>query len=165
MIERWYYEKSSKQYPAYYGICTVCDEWHNFQTFAKWYKEREYDCKGRLHLDKDIKNPGNTVYSPENCLLVPQRINELFTCKPKVNGIPVGISISQSGKYVASYNGKYLGTYSELGEAYKMYAKSKETAIQKIANKYKDIIPGSIYEILMNYKVLIENDKNYFTSR
>ena len=164
MIERCYHRKSSKQYPAYYGICTVCDEWHNFQIFAEWYKEREYECKGRLHLDKDIKNPGNTVYSPENCLLVPQRINELFTCKPKENGLPVGISLSTSGKYVASYNGKHLGTYSELKDAYKIYAITKEMAIQNAANEYKEIIPHEIYEILMKYKVLIENDKNYLPS-
>lgn len=164
MIERCYHKKSSKQYPAYYGICTVCEEWHNFQVFAEWYKEREYECKGRLHIDKDIKNPGNTVYSPENCLLVPQRINELFTCKPKDNGLPVGISLSTSGKYIASYNGKHLGTYSELGDAYKMYAKSKEVAIKKVANEYRGIIPGSTYDILMNYKVLIENDKNYLAN-
>ena len=45
-----------------------------------------------------------------------------------------------------------------------MYAKTKEAAIQKVTNEYKWIIPDNIYEILMNYKVLIENDKNYFTS-
>ena len=38
-------------------------------------------------------------------MLVPQRINELFTCKPKENGLPVGITMSQSSKYIASYNG------------------------------------------------------------
>lgn len=104
------------------------------------------------------------MYSPENCLLVPQRINELFTCKSKDNGLPVGISLSTSGKYIASYNGKHLGTYSELGDAYKMYAKSKEVAIKKVANEYRGIIPGSTYDILMNYKVLIENDKNYLAN-
>ena len=72
--------------------------------------------------------------------------------------------MSQSGKYVASYNGKHLGTYSELEDAYKMYAKSKEAAIRKVANEYKGIIPDSTYEVLMNYKVLIENDKNYLAN-
>ena len=124
--------------------------------------ERCYDPD--QHLDKDIKYPNNTIYSPYSCILVPQRINELFTCKPKENGLPVGISLSTSGKYVASYNGKHLGTYSELKDAYKIYAIAKEMAIQNVANDYKEIIPHEIYEILMKYKVLIENDKNYLSS-
>lgn len=162
MLERCYDSEQKDKYPAYYNKCTVSMVWHDFQNYANWYDENKYNIGDEvLHLDKDIKYPKNTIYSPYSCILVPQRINELFTCKPKGNGLPVGISISQSGKYVASYNGKYLGTYSELDDAYKMYAKSKEAAIRKVANEYKGIIPDSTYEILMNYKVLIENDKNY----
>lgn len=47
MIERCYHKKSSKQYPAYYAICTVCDEWHNFQNFEELYKEYP-KCKAAL---------------------------------------------------------------------------------------------------------------------
>ena len=104
MLERCYHEKSSWQYPAYYGICTVCEEWKCFQTFADWYKAREYDVNERLHLDKDIKHPGNTVYSPENCILVPQKINALFMNKKNKRGLPNGISKCKTG-YCAEYNG------------------------------------------------------------
>ena len=146
-------------------VLSVSKIWHSFQNFADWYEKNKYDVGNeKLHIDKDIKYPKNKIYSPYSCMLVPQRINELFTCKPKENGLPVGITMSQSSKYIASYNGKYLGTYSKLEDAYKMYAKTKEAAIQKVTNEYKGIIPDNIYEILMNYKVLIENDKNYFTS-
>lgn len=161
MIERCYYEKNKHLHPSYYGKCTVCEEWHNFQTFADWYCEREYKVDERLHLDKDIKNPKNTVYSPENCMLVPQRINELFTCRRNNSGLPVGIKLNSNGKYVASYNGKHLGTYTTLDEAYKVYANKKEEAIKEVAESYKNIIPYEVYEYLLNYKVLIENDKNY----
>ena len=61
-----------------YQDVTICEEWKNFQNFAKWYDENKYECEGRLHVDKDILHPGNKVYSPENCILLPQRINELF---------------------------------------------------------------------------------------
>lgn len=115
-------------------------------------------------MDKDIKYPKNTIYSPYSCVLVPQRTNELFTCKLKDNGLPVGISLSPAGKYIASYNGKHLGTYGELNEAYREYAKVKEDSIHNVVNEYKKVIPHYIYEILMNYKVLIENDKNYLAS-
>lgn len=161
MLDRCYGKQNKNLHPAYFEISEVCDEWLNFQTFADWYEEKEYKVEGRLHLDKDILYPGNKIYSPDKCLLVPQYINELFTCKPKDNGLPVGISMSNSGKFVATYNRKHLGTYPNLLEAYEVYAKAKETVIKRIANDFKEIIPNDIYEILMNYRVLIENDKNY----
>ena len=34
MIERCYYDKNKDLHPAYFDKCTVCEEWHNFQTFA-----------------------------------------------------------------------------------------------------------------------------------
>lgn len=161
MIERCYVEKHKNIHQSYYGICTICDEWLNFQTFADWYIEREYIVNERLHLDKDIKNPGNTVYSPENCMLVPQRINELFTCKRNDNGLPVGIQITYNGKYSANYKGKHLGTFPTLEEAFSKYALTKEEDIKEVANEYKHIIPEEVYIALMNYKVLLKNDKNY----
>lgn len=160
MIERCYYEKNKKLHPSYYDKCTVCDEWHNFQTFANWYKEREYECDGRLHLDKDIKNPGNTVYSPENCLLVPQRINMLFLNKPNKRGLPNGI-IKHSKGYLAKYKGKELGVYETIDEAYSIYSNKKMKDIIKVANEYKNIIPNEVYEALLNYNISIFNDKNY----
>ena len=79
MLERCYCDRMKKIHPAYYGISTVCDEWLNFQTFAKWYNENIYQVgTERMHLDKDIILEGNKVYSPEMCIIVPQSINELF---------------------------------------------------------------------------------------
>lgn len=36
MISRCYNNKFIEKNPTYKG-CIVCDEWHNFQNFAKWY--------------------------------------------------------------------------------------------------------------------------------
>lgn len=160
MIERYYHEKSSWQYPAYYGICTVCDEWKCFQTFAEWYKEREYDIDGRLHLDKDIKIPGNTVYSPETCILVPQVINALFINKQNKRGLPNGISIHKNG-YVATFNHKSLGVFPTVEEAYYKQVEKKKEEIIKVANEYKEIIPREVYDAVISYEFKIENDRNY----
>ncbi|WP_024347438.1 hypothetical protein [Lacrimispora indolis] len=78
MMTRCYDTKYKSKYPAYYGLITVCSEWHNFQNFAKWYNRNKYEVDGRLHVDKDIIDPSNTIYQPDKCLLVPQRINELI---------------------------------------------------------------------------------------
>lgn len=158
MIERCY--TFTYKYPAY-RQCIVCDEWHNYQTFAKWFDENKYTVEGRLHLDKDILFPESCIYSPETCLLVPQRINMLFMNKPNNRGLPNGIRKTLSGKYGAKYSGTELGTYNTLEEAYSVYAREKEKVIKRVADEYINIIPKKVYNALYVYKVDIKNDKNY----
>ena len=94
-------------------------------------------------------------------MLVPQRINMLFSNKPNKRGLPNGMYHSYSGKYRVKYGGKELGVYPTLEEAYSVYANAKENKIKEVADEYKEIIPSDVYDVLVNYKVLIENDKNY----
>ena len=84
----------------------------------------------------------------------------LFTNKPNSNGLPNGIVKINNG-YKATYNTKKLGIFENLKDAYEAYAKEKEHYIKEIAEEYKNIIPQNVYEALLNYKVRIENDKNY----
>lgn len=161
MIRRCYSEKKKEKFPAYYGICTICDAWCNYQNFAEWFDENYYNVDERLHIDKDILFANNKEYAPDKCLLVPQRINMLFMNKPNKRGLPNGIHMSPSGKYRANYNHKNLGTYDCLSDAYGMYAKEKELSIMNIAEEYKNLIPERLYYALLNYKVEITNDRNY----
>lgn len=160
MIERCYHKKSSKQYPAYYGICTVCDEWLCYQNFAEWYENNKYEVKGRLHLDKDILYPGNKIYEPNKCLLVPQRINMLFVNKPNQRNLPNGIDKLNKG-YSARYSGKDLGSFDTIEKAYKAYSQKKKEEIVRIADEYKSIIPQKVYDALLRYEFDIHNDRNY----
>jgi len=66
MIRRCY-DVDRKKKNESYKDCTVCDEWHNFQNFAKWFEANYID---GFHLDKDIKIKGNRVYSPDACMFV-----------------------------------------------------------------------------------------------
>ncbi len=76
MIHRCYSEAQQKIQPTYKG-CAVCHEWHNFQTFAKWYYEN-YPADGKSYqLDKDILVEGNKVYSPETCAFVSHAENSV----------------------------------------------------------------------------------------
>lgn len=161
LIARCYAEKKKDTFPAYYNICTVCDEWLCYNTFADWYVKNQYEVNERLHLDKDILYPGNKIYSPDTCLLVPQRINMLFSNRSNDRGLPNGIRRTDGGKYSAKYGGKDIGTYLTLEEAYVEYAKVKEKRIREVADEYKNIIPEKVYKALYNYRVKIENDKNY----
>lgn len=160
MIKRCYSETNKERYPAYYNICSVEEEWHNYQNFAEWYNENKYECEGRLHIDKDILIPGNKIYSKDTCILVPQRINMLFVNKPNNRGLPNGINLC-GNRYDAVYCGKYLGAFNTIEEAYEVYSKEKEDAIKIIANEYKSIIPEKLYKALCKYKFDIRLDKNY----
>ena len=91
IMRRCYSEHSKDRFPAYYHICTVSEEWHNYQNFAKWFNDNKYEVNERLHIDKDILCPGNKKYCEEMCMLVPQRINMLFANKPNKRGLPNGI--------------------------------------------------------------------------
>lgn len=71
---RCYNPKYIDQYKNYgaKGV-RMCEEWfNNFDSFKKWAMDNGW--KKGLHIDKDIKGTG-LLYSPENCIIVPQRIN------------------------------------------------------------------------------------------
>ena len=159
MIGRCYDETRSEKYDAYYDICTVCQEWLCYQNFAEWFEQNKYECEGRLHLDKDILYPGNKVYSPDTCLLVPQRINMIFTNKNNKRGLPNGIVKVEDG-YSARYNLVELGIHNSIEEAHKVYALAKEQHIKQVADEYKEIIPENVYDALYKYKVYMQSDKN-----
>lgn len=145
-----------------YKDCSMVDEWHNFQNFAKWYEDNYYKIKGqRMEIDKDILLKGNKIYSPDTCVFVPQEINLLFTkSNSKRSDTPIGVSQIGKDKYIARCNrGKkikqYLGTYTDPVKAFKAYKKYKEYYIKTVAEKYKGEIPDKLYNALINYTVEI----------
>lgn len=151
MLRRCYDKKHKNKFPVYYGICTVCDEWHNFQTFAKWYHENIYYVgTERMHVDKDIISSDNKIYSPDTCFIVPQRLNMLFKEKSNKYNLPNGVRLKSNGKYEAVYNGKHLGTFDTIEFAIDAHDEEEQKAIVNIANKYKDKIPIKLYEALIN---------------
>ena len=161
MLMRCYDEKFHARKPAYIG-CKVCEEWHNFQNFAKWYEENYYEIEGeRMHLDKDILVKGNKIYSPQTCVFVPQRINNLFEKCDRVRGnYPVGVHKDKNkfrAKIRIGHKLIYLGIFDNPHEAYLLYKINKELLIQSVAEEYKDKIPKILYKALINYNVE-END-------
>lgn len=160
MLDRCYCERHKEKNPCYFEISTVCEEWHNFQNFAEWYSKKEYPVNERLHLDKDIKYPGNMFYSPKTCLLVPQRLNMMFMNKSNNRGLPNGI-VRQGKGYLAKYCGEKIGVFTTVEEAYREQTKKKKEEIVKLANEYKSIVPEEVYDAIMAYEFDIKNDKNY----
>lgn len=161
LICRCYDHKFQELHPAYIG-CIVCKEWHNFQTFAKWYEENYFKVPNeRTELDKDILIPRNKLYSPDTCLLVPQSLNLLFS-RDTVDGrdLPMGILKQKHGKYVVNFtykgNKNYCGKIKSLEEACEKYIEYKEKCLKQIAKEIREYIPPRLYDILYNYKVECE---------
>lgn len=162
MIERCYRDGFSKKEPSYIG-CAVCEEWQCFQTFAEWCNTNYYEVKDcKMALDKDILNKSNKIYSPKNCVFVPQDINCLFTKRQNDRGsYPIGVSLDRkSNTYFTRCSiGKKSRTATEnfntVDEAFNCYKIHKENYIKQVADKYKDQIPQNLYDALYSYKVEI----------
>lgn len=148
MLCRCYKDKRATAYHD----CEVCNEWLNFQNYAEWYSDNFYDIgEGRMHIDKDILVKGNRVYSPDNCIFVPQRINMLFVKKLNKWNLPNGISMSYSGKYITSYNTKHLGSFDNLEEAINAHDTEKRKCIKQIVKEYGYRLPSKVSNALLNW--------------
>lgn len=155
------YDAKNNESIASYKDCTVCDEWLNFQNFASWFYENLYECDEELCVDKDILFHGNKIYSPDTCLLVPERIN-LLLVKEKSNrgNYPIGVYKPKSrNRYIASMStleGKqYIGSYLTADMAFSAYKTEKEKYIKNTAVTYKDKIPSKVFNAVYNYEILI----------
>jgi hypothetical protein len=152
MLQRCYSDKHRLKHLAY-ADCIVCDEWLNFQNFALWYENNYYEVDNeRLHIDKDVLYKNNTIYAPERCLFVPQRINMIFMKKIKIvdPDLPNTIRRCTNG-FKSSYNGKALGVYKTLDDAIKAHDTKQIEHIKQVAEEYKSKIPEKVYQSLINY--------------
>lgn len=168
ILQRCYNKKRKSELPTYKN-CVVCDEWHNYQNFAKWYDDNYYEIDGqRMELDKDILYKGNKLYSPNTCIFTPQYINTLFIKHDATRGkYPVGVNYHKdTKKYEASCstlknnNTKevFLGYHKTPEEAFYVYKNFKEKYIKQVADEYKNKysqFPQKLYEAMYNYKVEI----------
>ena len=162
MIARCY---DKVRYPKYktYNDCFVCDEWHCYANFKKWYDENFYKIDDeQMCIDKDIIIKGNKVYSPDTCVFVPQRINKLFVNNKACRGeYPLGVCLisGHQGLFAARMkvnNKDSKSTYHHTPEeAFYSYKKMKEQRIKDIANEYKSRIPQKLYDALYAYEIEI----------
>ena len=158
MFDRCYSEKYQRKYPTYIG-CEVCEEWWNFQNFAKWFYDNYYEIEGQnLEVDKDWYVIGNKLYSPDNCCLVPTLINTCTLTHAKVKNydIPIGVSWHKNGSYVARCSNRgrriTIGYYNNVKDAEKAYWKYKINYISELAEEYKQYIPSRLYNAMKDFK-------------
>lgn len=163
MLERCYSEKYHIKHPTYQK-CVVCEEWLDFQNFARWYDNNYYQVDNEtMCLDKDILNKGNKIYSPNTCVFVPERINALFTKCDKTRGdYPIGVYYNKTAnKYIArcsTINGrKHLGCFETPNDAFIVYKNFKERYVKQMAFEYQEKIPNKLFNALYNYEVDVDD--------
>lgn len=164
ILERCYGENITARNITYKD-CSVCNEWHNFQNFKKWFDDNYYTVDNeRMCIDKDILHKGNKIYSPETCLIVPDNINKLFIRGSSRRGnTPIGVSIYDNVIYARMskvINGIWtsftIGNhYDTVEQAFYAYKYEKEKHIKEVADQYKDKIPKRLYDAMYNYIVEI----------
>lgn len=144
MMRRGLYDKS--KFKSYVDV-DVCEEWHDFEKFDKWFDANYRD---GLQLDKDLLCKDKKIYSPETCCFLPQKINTT---------LHKGYGVSKRGnKYRANVyvDGKpRKRTYDTESEARIAYIQNKERHIQELAESYynEGLISEVVYIALFNYKV------------
>lgn len=159
MLQRCYDEDHRYKNKSYHD-CYVCDEWLNYQNFAEWYENNYYEINDELmHIDKDILIKNNKMYSPETCIFVPQRINNLFTNNKSNRNIYLGVYRCSNTLYKSTCNvicgQKHLGYFKTPEEAFVAYKEFKENLIKQVADEYKGLIPDILYDAMYNYEVEI----------
>ena len=163
MLGRCYCNAMTQHTLAYEDVI-VCEKWHNFQNFAKWFDENYYSVNAeQMCLDKDILGKHKNIYSPETCIFVPKKINGLFIFgTSSYTTLPVGVYYdSNRNRYIAQCGSnksqKRIGQANNPHEAFLMYKVTKENKIKEMAKKYKSKIPIHVFNALMEYEV----DKYY----
>lgn len=161
-------DKFQAKYPTYIGV--YCSEnFKSYSYFYEWCNKQvgfgNKDEKGNSwQLDKDLLIKHNKVYSEDNCIFIPQRINLLLTKRNTARGdFPIGTRWNKRDKrYVAqcSFGAnivRYLGYFKSVQEAFTAYKVFKEQFIKEVANEYKDQLDHRVYNALMKYEVNIND--------
>lgn len=127
MKTRCYNLKHQIKNPSYKG-CSVCESWLDFQVFAAYYYDNYRD---GCQLDKDLLVVGNKIYSPENCVFVPNWLNSfLGEGTRKRSDYLIGVYFdNQLGFYRSRCRNegknKHLGLFTTEEEAHLAWRKYK----------------------------------------
>lgn len=124
-----------------YENCDICDEWLIYDNFEKWYKENYYEVKGeKMSIDKDIiclTNSIDKIYSPNTCLILPQRINSLFINIDNLKMYSKSMSLEYKYQASISNRGRIITEHFDTKEnAIIWYKFNKRLLIESVVNDY-----------------------------
>ncbi len=134
-----------------YSEVTVCDEWKDFQVFAKWFQDQvtSGNYTDGYHLDKDFLSGSNKQYSPETCVFIPREINNVFVKKTKTNGC-FGVHKSKS-RFEVKTNFCERKRFEAEQDALDYYNSQKKIQIADIVNRYESSVDKRVIEKLRGF--------------
>lgn len=161
MLERVMSVEYLKKYPSYLG-CSISYNFKYYSYFHQWCQRQiSFGLAGWV-LDKDLLVKGNKVYSEENCVFIPAKINStLINAKAVRGNLPVGVTLDKrTNRYRAMVSlgdlgRKHLGLFKSAEEAFLAYKQAKEAYILTLAEKYKSYLDPRAYQALKTYQVEI----------
>jgi len=138
MLGRCYSAAYLAENPTYQG-CSVDHEWLRFSRFKQWMDSKRWE---GLALDKDLKIPGNKIYSSNACLFIPQWVNSLLSSlSPQKRALPTGVNMNK-GRFAAKYKsfGKtiHIGLFGNAEDAHIAYRVHRLWEIKTRVNIYCD---------------------------
>lgn len=162
MIQRCYSSSVHERQPTYIG-CTVCQEWHNFQNFAKWCELNHPGGVGEYQLDKDLKVIGNKIYSPDKCIFVAKLVNGFATDRAAKRGdCMIGVYFEESRGKFQSYcsnpftkKREFLGRHEDELKAHLAWRKRKSELAHELA-MIQD--REEVKQALLNWKEALDNN-------
>lgn len=162
MLSRCYYDKFQETNPTYIG-CDVCNEWHNFQRFAKWHDENHPKDCNKYQLDKDLKILGNKIYSPEACLFVCSKVNSFANDNGRARGeFAIGVSWNNKGKiFHSTCSNPFTGAVEHIGyfelelDAHMAWRKRKSELAEQLANQQEN---QEVKDALLRWKCALDNN-------
>lgn len=156
------YGKDHQQSNRYWGRgASVCNEWHNLQTFVPWFLDN-YPYKDGFTLDSDIfmKN-GVKVYSPDTCVFIPQDINKFFAGMNILRGeYPIGVMCygdDMFGAHVTHGHERSMRCSFQTPEAaFLWYKEKKESHLRELAKRHYEEgnINDSTYHKLLDWRAV-----------
>ena len=149
MLGRCYDKKCQEKNPTYKGV-VVCEEWLNFQNFAKWYDNSYPKAYGvKFELDKDLlqENVDNKIYSPDTCTFLPKNINVFLSNKHSNNTSSyAGVSFYKANKKWTSKiklfgedKRKYLGYFPTPELASQSYQQARAEQSEKVKDYLRSL--------------------------
>jgi len=142
--------KDDLKFVAYKNY-SICEEWLNFQKFAKWYHNNIPKIEGiNFEIDKDLLQQGveNKIYSPNTCIFLPYKINIFLSKKKLKNGnlfTSVHKPYKHSKKFISTCTDfntgerKYLGIFDTEKEAYDAYLVNKNISTEQAKQYMRNI--------------------------
>jgi len=150
ILQRVYCPKFHERQPTYSKV-TMCEEWHNYQVFAKWFYENYIE---GFEIDKDILSDEGKAYSPSTCVFIPKRLNSFLTNKQTANTSGyIGVSRTRNGlKWRASIKidgkGKNLGVFEEVEDAVDAYKQARQAQVVALQELYKNVLSKEVLDRL-----------------